>query len=67
MIGGPVNESSTLACDRLLHYVRDESFRANYPCAGALIQYAIYLCDKSPEQRYGCKHPKDELQQEEQL
>jgi hypothetical protein len=60
-VGGPVDDDITLSCDRLLRYVRDKSFRERYPCAGALIQYAIYLCDRSPEQRYGCLHPKDQL------
>jgi hypothetical protein len=60
-VGNAVDEDITLSCDRLLRYVRDKSFRERYPCAGALIQYAIYLCDRWPEQRYGCLHPKDQL------
>jgi hypothetical protein len=61
MVGGPVSEESEDSCERLLRYVRDRSFRERYPCAGALMQYAVYLCDRSPEQRFGCVHPKDEL------
>jgi hypothetical protein len=65
-IGSPVSEDTELSCDQLLRYVNDRSFRNDYPCAGALIQYAIYICDRSPElQRYGCRHPKDELEQKE--
>ncbi len=60
-VGGPVSEESEESCARLLRYVRDKSFRARCPCAGALMQYAVYLCDRSPEQRFGCRHPKDEL------
>ena len=61
MVGGPVSEESEESCERLVRYVRDESFRKRFPCAGALMQYAVYLCDRPPEQRFGCRHPKDEL------
>ena len=61
MVGGPVSEESEDSCERLVRYVRDESFRRRFPCAGALMQYAVYLCDRSPEQRFDCRHPKDEL------
>lgn len=61
MVGGSVSEESEESCERLIRYVRDESFRKRFPCAGALMQYAVYLCDRSPEQRFGCHHPKDEL------
>lgn len=60
-VGGGISEENSTACDRLVHYVHDKKFRARYPCAGALIQYAIYLCDLSPNQGHGCMHPKDEL------
>jgi len=63
MTGERLDDTIEYSCDRLVRYVRDKSFRTNYPCAGALIQYAIYLCDQSPEQSYGCRHPKDELEQ----
>jgi|GEM_PF-6648189 len=59
-VGGVISEENTAACDRLVHYVYDKKFRERYPCAGALIQYAIYLCDLSPNQEHGCRHPKDE-------
>lgn len=61
MVGGPLREESEESAERLLPYVRDKSFRQRFPCAGALMQYAVYLCDRSPEQRFGCRHPKDEL------
>jgi hypothetical protein len=61
MVGGPISEETEQSCERLLPYIRDESFRRHFPCAGALMQYAVYLGDRSPEQRFGCRHPKDEL------
>lgn len=61
MFRGPVSKESEESCERLVHFVRDESFRKRFPCAGALMQYAVYLCDRSPEQRFACCHPKDEL------
>jgi len=59
--GGRLSEETEESCERLLRFVRDKSFRARCPCAGALMQYAVYLCDRSPENRLGCVHPKDEL------
>lgn len=59
--GGSVTEESKNSCDIILPYVRNPTFRERCPCAGALMQYAIYLCDHSREQHYGCQHPKDEL------
>jgi hypothetical protein len=61
MVGGPLSEESDDSCERLLRYVRNTSFRERNPCAGALMQYAVYLCDRSPNQRFGCAHPKDDL------
>jgi hypothetical protein len=62
LCGGPVDEACDLACNRLLPHVRDATFRAQCPCAAALMQYAIYLCDCTDTQRYGWAHPKDELE-----
>lgn len=56
-VGGMISEDTGAACDKLLPYVRNAEFRSRYPCAGALMQYAIYLCDQSPRETYGCRHP----------
>jgi hypothetical protein len=57
-VGGITSEETTASCEKLLPYVQDMAFRERYPCAGALMQYAVYLCDQSPIQF--CQHPKDE-------
>src|SRR5947207_15474762 len=54
---GTISEESEESCERLLRYVRDESFKRRFPAAGAWMQYAVYLCDR----RSRCSHPKDEL------
>ena len=61
MAGGSTSEECQNACDELVKYVRNDEFRARCPCAAALIQYAIYLCDNTPTKEYGCEHPKDEM------
>lgn len=48
-------------CDRLMQYVRDDSFRKHYPCAHAIFQYAVYLCDATLNRDSRCRHPKDEI------
>src|ERR1041385_774353 len=54
---GPVSGESQESCERLLRYVSDESFKRRFPAAGALMQCAVYLCDRHSR----CSHPKDEL------
>lgn len=63
MDSGPLSEQSELSCDQFLRYVRSPEFRKKYPCAVALMQYAVHISDRSPEQLYGCMHPKDEFEQ----
>ena len=48
-------------CDSLLGHVRSPGFRRDYPCACALMQYTVYLCDNTLTRTARCKHPKDEL------
>lgn len=56
-------------CDTLFNYVKDREFQRRYPCAHAVFQYAVYLCDgpwgQKPDgmfhRRTRCDHPKDRL------
>ena len=63
MVGGQISEDSQLSCGKFLRYVRDPEFRKMCPCAGAIMQYAVHICDRSPEQLFGCMHPREELEQ----
>ena len=47
-------------CNKLLKYIRDDRFRRKHPCATALFQYTVYLCDPGPGNSR-CKHPKEEM------
>ncbi len=50
-------------CTQLLNrYVRNDAFRRDYPCAHAVIQYAVYLCDGSLTSESRCGHPRNELE-----
>lgn len=48
-------------CGSLLGYIQNQRFRQEYPCACAVMQYTVYLCDNTLTRNSRCKHPKDEL------
>lgn len=48
-------------CQELLAYVENERFGKKYPCATALFQYTVYLCDSGRREGPRCKHPKEEI------
>ena len=54
-----LSDANQLLHDRLCSRISDGNFRRNYPCACALMQYVVYLCDASS----GYGHPKVELEQ----
>ena len=49
------------ACNELFAYVENERFSKKYPCATALFQYTVYLCDSDRRKGPRCKHPKEEM------
>ena len=55
---------ASLCNDLLARHIRNDQFKSRYPCAHALIQYAVYLCDVTVHRDARCPHPNPRVRQE---